>query len=347
MASKDIILALNKKYKSDVLSTANTLPKLDKVRLFLPTYDYLSDGGVPIGRVTEHIGENSSTKSYHQYVAIAEFQKYDFKNRVQRGKAKDKVRKNVVLIDIEGTYTKEWGEFLGIDNDKLILLVPDSLSQAVNVAETFLRDEETALVCMDGIASVGADGETDAPMEKDQMGINARFWNKAFRKLQVAMNNTRDSTLLVVNSSYDKIGIAYGDPTVPKCGNQLKLAKSLSMKFVGMTPLKKEIEGSEVQAGRIIKVTNVKNKCGVPFRKGEFYFSYVDEGSLKANTTNVLEQYIDLSLANEIVTRKGAFYCYKEGKKVQGYDAFIFYLEENPEIFDSIVAEVNNIIYGD
>jgi RecA/RadA recombinase len=32
------------------------------------------------------------------------------------------------------------------------------------------------------------DAEADASMEKEQMGVNAKFWNKAMRKITTAMN---------------------------------------------------------------------------------------------------------------------------------------------------------------
>ena len=60
-----------------VAYTAATLPDCTKIRSSIPAYNYVSNGGFPIGRIIEHYGENGSLKSYTAYDAIAQFQHYD------------------------------------------------------------------------------------------------------------------------------------------------------------------------------------------------------------------------------------------------------------------------------
>lgn len=340
MAVEELLKSINKKAGYDAIRVASTVPNVSKVLTQIPAVDFASDGGLPIKRIIEFFGGYSSCKSYTMYRSIREFQNYCFKNMSQFMEEPE-LTKKVALIDIEGTYTPEWGEKMGIDNDQLIYLCPDSLSQAVDVAIALLSDDEVSLVCMDGIASVGADAESDASMEDNQMGVNARFWNRAFRNLQVAINRSEHGTLLVLNSSYDSIGVSFGNPEKLKSGNQLKLSKALSLKFDGLTPIKKKIDGKDVLAGRNIKVENKKNKTGIPFKASKFYFSYIDDAYMKANTTDVEDQVVELALELGYIERKGAFYNYDGGKKIQGFENFMQYLVvDNPELYEDVRDKV-------
>ena len=340
MAVKELMKSLNKKFGYDAIAPASTVPNVSKVLTGIPAVDYVSDGGVPINRISEYYGTYSSCKSYAMYKTIKAFQTYCFEDMTQFSE-KPKLKKKVVLIDIEGTYTPSWGDKMGISNDDLIYICPDSLSQAVDVAVALLLDDEISLVCMDGIASVGADAEADESMEKHQMGVNARFWNKAFRNLQVAMNRSDHGTLLVINSHYDKIGVAFGNPEKLKSGNQLTLSKSMSLRFEGLSPVKKKIDGADVIAGRNVKVENKKNKTGIPFKTSKFYFSYVTDDYMEANTTDVEDQVVELALDLGLVKRSGAYFSVGEEKKVQGFENFMNYLVvDNPDKYTLLKDEV-------
>lgn len=346
MAIAELIKTLNKRFGHDVITSADTVPNVSKVMTTIPAVDFASDGGIPIKRITELYGTYSSCKSYVMYCAIREFQQYDFDKMVQFTGSKN--NKKVALIDIEGTYTPSWGANMGIDNERLIYVCPESLSQAVDIAIALLGEDETCLVCMDGIASVGADAEADASMEDNQMGVNARFWNKAFRNLQIALNRSVSGTLLVINSSYDKIGVSFGNPEKLKSGNQLTLSKALSLRFEGLTPVKKKLaDGKEVLAGRNVKVENKKNKTGIPFKSSKFYFSYIDDEYMKANSTDVEDQVVELALELGFIERKGAYFSVGEGKKLQGFENFMKHIVvDNPEIYEDLRQEVMLNIVG-
>ena len=159
-----------------VVHTAATLPKCRKILSRIPAYNYVTCGGFPIGRVIEHYGENGSLKSYASYDAIAKFQHYDwanhepnaFKSFTYKGDdtmrelesfelrdgykpKKPPVARRVALVDIEATYTPDWGENFGIDNEGLILVRPTLLSNCVDIIQALLENEEISLVVLDSI----------------------------------------------------------------------------------------------------------------------------------------------------------------------------------------------------
>lgn len=331
-----------------VIHTASSLPVCRKIRSSIPAYNYVSGGGFPIGRVIEHYGENGSLKSYTAYDAIAQFQHFDWANHEQGaftgfkysgdGAVRDleeytlrkgyrpkrePIARRVALVDLEATYTPDWGENFGIDNEGLILIRPTMLSHSVDIIQALLTDENICLVVFDSLSAVGTDDEVDKSMEDQQMASGARFWNKAFRKLQPAMNSnpSREATLLVINSAYTAVGMTFGDPEKVRNGEQLKRTKSLSVRFKGLKEIVGKTDSGEITVGRNISIKCTKNKVGKPFRTANFFYAYEDYGNTGANKTDVAGQIVDMAIRFGVVTRKGAWYLY-EDIKVQGLDAF-------------------------
>lgn len=344
-----VIDKFNKTMGEGIVHSADTLPNCTKIQSSMPMYNYVTDGGFPVGRVIEHYGENGSLKSYTAYDAIAQFQFYDWANREQgafvsfsykgEGAIKSivdyKLRKGykpkdepeyrrVVLVDLEATYTPDWGRNFGIDNEGLILIRPSSLDDAVDIVQTLLTDAEVGLIVIDSLSAVGTTDEVEKSMEEHQMATNAKFWNKAFRKFQSAMltNPTKESTLLVINSAYQKVGIAYGDPEVVRNGEQLKRAKTLSVRFQPLKMIQGKTEEGDINVGRNVAIQCKKNKTGVNGRTGNMFLSYIDDKHVRRNKTDIYAQILDLALRFGVVTRKGAWYEYGS-IKVSGMDNFV------------------------
>lgn len=356
-----------------VVHMASSLPKCRKIRSTIPAYNYVTCGGFPIGRVIEHYGENASLKSYIAYDAIAQFQHYDWANHEQgafksfkykedgslktivgfelRKGYKPKlppVYRRVALIDLEATYTPDWGAKFGIDNDGLILIRPTFLSQCVDIVQALLADESISLVEFDSLSAVGTDDEVDKSMEDQQMASGARFWNKACRKFQAAMNSNphREATLLLINSAYQKTGISYGDPEVIRNGEQLKRTKSVSVKFKALKKITGKTDYGDIFIGRNISLECVKNKVGINGRSATLFYAYVNSGGTRAYHTDTVGQIVDLGIKYGFVERKGAWYSY--GKlKVSGMDKFVEELSKGDaikqleiDVYDEIENEI-------
>lgn len=362
---RDTLKSLQKKYGENVISLGTNLKPIRKIPLGIPIFDYITTGGFPVNRIIEFYGDFSSLKSYFCYRGIAKFQKYDWANDVEdvltakvkivdgmpelqkiickRGykPKKEPQVKFCALIDLEGTYDKRWGEILGIDNEALIYVNPSSLNVAIDILDAFLSDENISFVVFDSMIAIGADAETDASMEKEQMGVNAKFWNKAIRKITAAINrNTdKDVTLALINGAYEKLGMVFGDPEQVKNGKGVGLAKSMSIKSSALKTIDETVDGTKVVKGRNITLRNKKNKVGAPFREGSLYFTFVDDGHLKVGDTDIVAQVIQLAQVGGLIERRGAYYMYKTSK-VQGFDNFCNLLADNAEIFNELYEEV-------
>lgn len=373
MAKKSSLSSLNSMLEKfnetmgeGVVHTASELPKCRKIRSTIPAYNYVTDGGFPIGRVIEHYGENGSLKSYSAYDAIAQFQHYDWANHEQGAfesfsysgtgsvrelesyelrkgykPKKDPIARRVALVDIEATYTPDWGEKFGIDNEGLILIRPTLLTECVDIVQALLNDESISLIVFDSLSAVGTDEEIGKSMEDQQMASGARFWNKACRKFQAAMNGNphKEATLLVINSAYQKTGIAYGDPEVIRNGEQLKRTKSLSIKFKALKKINGKVDSGDIVVGRNVAIECMKNKCGTNGRSANFFYAFVDYGFVKAYQTDTAGQIVDLGMKFGLVERKGAWYSY-ESTRVSGMDNFVEEL-----VSSGAIKELENDVY--
>lgn len=363
------INSLRKKFGDRIIRSASEIPTVRRIPLReLPVFDYVSCGGLLLNRINEFVGENGSLKSWAMYRYIAAFQKIewstftldaltrftynkdgsikDFRVRSEfKGKIKDPVAKRVVLIDVEGTYTAAWGEKMGIDNKGLIIVRPDRLSSAVDIAETFLADPDISLVCLDSMSAVGTDAEIDNDMEKDQMGSAPRFWNKAIRKLQSALNRNENDvvTLLVINSEYESMD--QYKPDSVRNGGQLKRSKSLSVKFRAQKDLEQKVDDKTIMIGKNVVLKTLKNKGGGPSgRTANFFYGYEDFELTAQYGTDVISQILELATKHGFITRSGAVYTY--GKyKATGFAKFVTMLGETEafnELRKQVYAEIIN-----
>lgn len=367
----EAVKALNKKFGEKALTIASDNSNVRMIPLGIPMFDYITTGGIPVNRITELYGDYSSLKSYFSYIAIAKFQQYDWENEVpnviesvtlKKGKSiipeiksintvagyKPKAAplyKYCVLMDLEGTYDKDWGAKLGIDNNALIRIMPDSLNQAVDYLDAFLSNEDISLIVLDSMIAVGSDAEADASMEKEQMAVNARFWNKATRKIQGAINRNPedDVTLIAINGFYNKVGVAFGNPEVVKNGEQFKLAKSMSIRTTALKTIKDKVDGHDVTIGRNITLRNKKNKVGRPFLEGSLYFSFVDDGELKVGETDIKQQLIDLASMFGLLERAGTMYTLNiDGESVKGRGM----ADLKSKLTPTIVNSLKELVYG-
>lgn len=342
--------AINKKNPGSVQS-ANSIKEIRQIQLGIPAFDYVTDGGIVIGQVLELYGELSSLKSYFLYKAIGKFQRYDWANdepdafthieykkrksntdipevvsyKLRRGyKPKNPPEiKHAVLIDVEGTYDKNWGSILGVFNDGLLYSNPHSVNKSIDVLEAFLMAPLIGFVMYDSMVAIGADAEVEASMENEQMGINARLWNKAARKIRAAINANPDkeATLGIVNGFYEKIGISFGNPEVVKNGKQMGLLKATAIRTTPLKEIKGKVSDVDVTIGRNVKLTNKKNKFGAPYRELSLYFSFTDDGELEVGDTDVLQQLIEIACRYELIERVGHGYKYN-GVSGRGMESF-------------------------
>jgi len=137
--------------------------------------------------------------------------------------------------------------------------------------------------------------------------------------------------VIFTNQLRQKIGIMFGNPETTPGGLAMKFYASVRLDIRRINSIK---SGAEIVGGRV-RVRVVKNKVAPPFATAEFDIMY-NEGISKAG------DILDLAAQLEIVTKRGAFYSYKDMRLGQGRENSKDFLRANPELASEIETEIRN-----
>ncbi|NCO15248.1 MAG: DNA recombination/repair protein RecA, partial [Parcubacteria group bacterium] len=142
-----------KKVDTDVVSTGSF--SLDLA---------LGVGGLPIGRIVEIYGPESSGKSTMALHVIAEVQK-------KGGK--------VAYIDAEHAMDPDYAKKLGVKLEDLLISQPDCGEDALNILESLVRSGIISAVIIDSVAALTPRAEIEGEMGAQFIGLQARMMSQA------------------------------------------------------------------------------------------------------------------------------------------------------------------------
>ena len=273
----------------------------------------LGVGGLPCGRIVEIYGPESSGKTTLTLQVVAECQR-------KGGIA--------AFIDAEHALDPVYAEKLGVKLDDLLISQPDTGEQALEIADMLVRSGSVDVIIIDSVAALTPKAEIEGEMGDLHIGLQARLMSQALRKL--TGNLKRSNTMAIfINQIRMKIGVMFGSPETTTGGNALKFYASVRLDIRRTGSVKKgdEVVGSETR----VKV--VKNKVAPPFRQAEFEILY-GEGISR------LGEVIDFGVKLGLIDKSGAWYSYAGTRIGQGKDNVRQYLTENPEIAQTIEAQI-------
>ena len=275
----------------------------------------LGVSGLPVGRIVEIYGPESSGKTTLTLHCIAEAQK-------SGGTA--------AFIDAEHALDPEYAQRLGVDVANLLVSQPDSGEQALEIAEVLVRSGACSIIVIDSVAALTPKAELEGDMGDSHVGLQARLMSQALRKLTGVVS--RSSTCLVfINQIRMKIGVMFGNPETTTGGNALKFYSSIRLDIRKIATIK---TGDDVTGNRT-RVKVVKNKVAPPFRQAEFEIVF-GEGVSRAG------EVLDIASAEDIVEKSGAWYSYKGNRLGQGRENVKQALKDRPELLAEIEAQVRH-----
>jgi len=278
----------------------------------------LGIGGVPVGRVIEVYGPESSGKTTLALQIIASAQKED---------------KVCAFIDAEHALDVLYAKNLGVDIENLLVSQPDFGEQALDVLETLARSGAVDVIVVDSVAALTPKAEIEGEMGDIQVGLQARLMSKALRKLTAVLHKT-NTTVIFINQLRMKIGMmGYGSPETTTGGNALKFYASVRIDVRRIATLKQ----GEAQIGNRVKAKVIKNKVAPPFRQAEFDIMF-GEGISKEG------ELVDYGVKLDIIDKSGAWFSYGEGKLGQGKENVKKKFKEDTALCDEIEAKVKEAL---
>ncbi|OGH00921.1 MAG: recombinase RecA [Candidatus Lambdaproteobacteria bacterium RIFOXYD1_FULL_56_27] len=262
-------------------------------------------GGLPVGRVVEIYGKESSGKTTLTLHAIAETQR--------RGGI-------AAFIDAEHALDIGYARKLGVNVEDLLVSQPDYGEQALEIADILVRSGGVNLVVVDSVAALVPRAEINGEMGDSHVGLQARLMSQALRKLTGNLNKSH-CTIIFINQLRMKIGVMYGNPEVTTGGNALKFYASIRLDIRKVSDIK---QGENVVGSRS-RVKVVKNKMAPPFKVVEFDVMF-GEGVSKTG------DMLDLGAESGVIKKSGSWYSFADERIGQGRENAKSYLEEHPEL---------------
>ncbi len=273
----------------------------------------LGIGGLPRGRVIEIYGPESSGKTTLALHAVAEAQR---------------TGGTCAFIDAEHALDAAYARKLGVNIDDLLISQPDTGEQALEIADTLVRSGAIDVLVIDSVAALVPQAELEGEMGDAHVGLQARLMSQALRKLTSSIARS-NGTVIFINQIRMKIGVMFGNPETTTGGNALKFYASvrLDIRRIGAIKNRDEVVGNQTR----VKV--VKNKVAPPFKVVEFDIMY-GEGVSKVG------ELIDLGVKAGVVEKSGAWFSYDSQRIGQGREAAKQFLKDNPEIAQTIEADI-------
>ena len=294
------------------------------------------NGGIGAGRITLCYGNTSSGKSLLFMQSVALWQAMGLV---------------CCWVDVEGTYEKEWGARLGIDNDRLILIQTKSAGRIEKQLRPFL-EKGIDVVVIDSISDIMPEvffdkkGNLNDQANRVQLGAHAKAITGLINGILYLNERT---AIVLISQTTTEIGQNYVKQ-IPHGGKKTLFAASQIIKLTSSSTDGQQIK-DEVQVGGVLMQVPVardvnayveKNKLGPQGQSVDYdlYYAGPQVG------IDAIGEVVDFAEAIGIVVLSGAWYKY-DGQSHQGRPTFIKYLRQNPEVLQKIKDETNMMLTGE
>lgn len=271
--------------------------------------------GVPLGRIIEIYGWESSGKTTLIEHIIAEAQK-------------SYPTKKAGLVDAEHAFDPIYAAAIGVDIDNLYLSQPMYGEEGLAVVEALTETGEFSVIVVDSVAALTPRKEIEGEMGDSTIGLQSRMMGQAMRKL-AAIAQKSNTCLIFINQLREKIGVMFGSPETTSGGNALRFYASMRI------DVRKSLD--LVNGLNTTKFKIVKNKVAKPF------------GTAKVDVIwgvgfDKIKDTLDLATEMGLIVKGGAGWYTIGEDKVQGDEALKQLMADNPEYYKEIVEKVKQKI---
>ena len=318
----DSVLAkIQKDYKIELKDARETC-KVPKIFLDSPSLNYVFGGGFPLGRIIAMHGPFSSGKStLSTYIASQIQQKYTEKPVV-------------AYFDFEYAFDTDHAEEMGLDIDNnFVIIRPENGEDAFLMMKDLIETDEVGLIVLDSATTISSKGQIEDP-NKANFGASAKVMANGLRYLNPYLSK-HNCSMIIVGQERDNVGAMFGaDFKASFSGKSVDFYSSWMARITRVEDIK---EKDEVK-GIVMKVRNEKNKLDNPKRVALLKL-YFDRG-IDSN-----DEYLDYLKALGIIEQKGAWFYQEEwGMKVAGKNGVAEFLHNNPELYEKVKKQVNDMI---
>ncbi len=314
MTTADLLAALNKEAGGLLLFGDAEEYDPQYLPTGLPTLDNVLGGGLVKGKISVVFGAYSTGKTL--------LAQYVIRSAQQQGL-------DVVYIDTEQAYNKEWFAASGVDCSKLIVSDINDGEAIFKILLSCVKSK-VGLVVIDSLAELLTPGEIAGSAGIAEL---PRFLNNEFRLVIDQIAKTRSETVIFCTNQV-RSGIGPGEGIIMPGGHGMRhrihlLLKARRAGWVTGKSQKKSIK-YDVKQGFEMEISIEKSKQCAPFQSVKIPFDFSDQLDEIASVVN---ECIDRSL----IEQAGAWYKLGD-QKFQGRTSLTDYVREHPEALDDLLG---------
>lgn len=251
---------LNRKYGANTIGQATKMEHLQigRIPTGIASLDEGLGGGLPIGRMVELYGPEHSGKSLISLLTVASAQK---------------MGKDIVYVDVEGSFDAKWATMLGVDVSKVFVTQIGVAEDIIDMLAKLLESRPGVIV-IDSVAAMIPREELEKGADENTMAIKARLMSRGLAKLNVL--NKESSTLMIWVNQLRSTLAMFGNPITTPGGMALKHWASIRAEIRRDSQLLTE-SGKKTDKNYIGQTVNwkiVKNKTATPYKLGSFRYMF-------------------------------------------------------------------------
>lgn len=323
----DNLIAKINKERGNVITPASKIPPANHIATGCFMMDYALLGGLPDGYATMFYGYESSGKTFMALKAVAGCQR-----KYPDGQ--------VVWIDAEGLFDKDWAERLGCDLERLHVVRPETGNEAVDMIEELMEPLQVKMVVLDSVPGVVPKEIQDRSAEDKTMGVLAALMGVMCSKIYCAWSKERRRnhwvSFIPINQWRMKLGLVFGDPRTLPGGRQINHLPSTKVELKNKEIAGKDSFDSNMMVRNEHSFNVSKAKHGRSVREGEFHVSLSEEFNDNVGAFDFINHKPVVSFAKrmgDLVGGGGAGYKFEsiDSPRFRTYDEAGIYLIENPD----------------
>ena len=330
----EIMKNLNKKFNDDILHKGISTFDYQRIPFTSPRLNYMTYGGLPMGKLIEFYGEEHGGKTTTALDVISNYQRME----ESRG---------VLYADLENTLDTVWATKLGVDVDDMWILNPTN--QGAETIFQYILDMvstgEIGLVVIDSLGVMVSNQALDKSVEEKTYGGIAMALTNFSKKAEMLCHKY-NCTLIGINQMRDDLGSMYGGTTTVggkawkhNCSARLEFRMGKYFDENG----KDLSRAAENPSGNYVMVAMKKNKTCKPDRRTGFYTLNYQIG------IDYLSDLIEVAIKYEIIDKRGAWFNIIDtdtgeilAEKIQGQANLRSYLENADN--ESVLTRIEELI---
>lgn len=332
---EEIMKKVNKELKEEAFTKGMPVYEYEKIPFTSPRMNYITYGGLPLGRLVEFFGEEGGGKTTTALDIIANFQNI-YPDR------------EVLYVDAENTLDIEWARKIGVDVDNIRLYQPktESAEFVFQVIKEMTLSGEVGLWVLDSVPCLTAEKDLGKELTDDtRVGGIAGLLTRFCREIvgPCAKNSCMG---IFINQLRDKIGSQIPGQTGTPGGRALKHFCTTRIEFRKGSYIDENGKTISRSSGepnsQKIMVNMVKTKFCRPNRHvGQYTINY-------AIGIDYITDLIEQALYYEIVEKSGAWYKLVDvetgevlADKMQGMNNLHDKLDADPDLMAKVEELVN------